>query len=214
MKPEEQAEIKIWDWLNKRSDKIKEIYFNRKNKINAPIFQTKGNNKKPDFILLIDNGCNGEYAAVEVKPIGRSRTIYDAGKIIDYYKNYINGKTKYYINKKEIKINHFAIATDNSEEGFLFKKQYEDKVKENKGYLVRLGLLPKYEHIGTMRFLRKLWSDFDRERKLLNITKTKSPSLGILMSNPQIDNKPHLLTVIYVDWLNKKPGWGQRFIKL
>ena len=34
MKPEEEAEIILWDWLKTKSQYVEEIYFNRKNKLN------------------------------------------------------------------------------------------------------------------------------------------------------------------------------------
>ena len=89
MNKEEEVEIILWDWLKTKSKFVKEIYFNRKNKINAPTFQTKGLNKKPDLIILFNRNYGDEYIAVEVKATTKSRNIYDGVKILNYYKNYI-----------------------------------------------------------------------------------------------------------------------------
>jgi len=34
MKPEEKAEIILWDWLKTKGTYIEEVYFNRKNELN------------------------------------------------------------------------------------------------------------------------------------------------------------------------------------
>ncbi len=85
MKPEEQAEIILWDWFKTKSKNIEEVYFNRKNKIKAPIFKTEGINKKPDLILKINDGYKIQYYAIEVKSSNNSKNILQASKILDKY---------------------------------------------------------------------------------------------------------------------------------
>jgi len=51
---EKEAEIILWQWL-KNCPNVFEVYFNRKNENNSPIFKVKGESKEiPDLILA----CN------------------------------------------------------------------------------------------------------------------------------------------------------------
>jgi len=222
LKPEEQAEIILFKWL-KKGEFIKEIYFNRKNKINAPLFTTCGVNQKPDLLIKFNLGYVDEYIAVEVKSIKKSRDIYDANKILVYYENFFNGSTKYYVDSKEIKINHFAIATDNSIKGHLFHEKiekviidnFEESADEWRKINSKLKLIPRFEFQDTYRFIRSLWANWRLLRKKLKlIPGIKAPSIGILISEPKGIQNPHLFTMIYVDWLNKKHSWKQRFWRL
>jgi len=215
VKPEEKVEIKIWDWLIKDGEYIKQIYFNRKNKINAPIFHTKGINKKPDFLIEFDRGYNDEIIAVEIKTVGQSKNIYDGGKILDYYENYHNNKTTYYINNKIININHFAIATENSLKGMFFNNEKEIINNENGNNIwtktnSQLKLIPKYEYRRTRDYLRNLWANWRLLKKRVKIQ--NGSSIGIII---KYENSPILFTMKYVDWLNnKKASWRQRFWRL
>ena len=104
MNPEEESEIVLWDWLKTKGINVKEVYFNRINKLNAPTFQTSGLNKKPDFIVKIDRGYGTEFIAIEIKNTKNSRNVHDSGKILLYYENFILKKTKYLIDGKEIEV--------------------------------------------------------------------------------------------------------------
>ena len=115
LKKESKAEIILWEWLTTKGISVKSIYFNKKtNIVLAPYFQTKGLHKKPDLLIEIDGYFGKKYIAVEVKTSDHNREIHDAGKIMDYYKNYVFNKTKYLINGEEVVISHFVIATENS----------------------------------------------------------------------------------------------------
>ena len=211
MKPEAIVKIKLWNWLKTEAEFIEEIYFNRKNSLNAPTFQTKGINKKPDFILKINKGYGINYCAIEIKNSSKSKNILDAGKILDvYYINYIHNKTKYYINKEKININHFVVASENSMNGFLFKDEtiVDNSKSENKGklYAIKNKLIPRYEGEKTYQFIRTLWNNLNR----IKIGFTKC-SLGILIGDKNNYFCPKIMVKIYVDWLNKKPTWQQRF---
>jgi len=212
---EQDVEIKLWDWLIKNNSFIKQIYFNRKNKINIPTFQTKGINKKPDFLIDLDRGYGSKFIAIEIKTIKKSKDIYDASKILDYYKNYLLSKTKYYINNKEIKINHFAIATENSPIGRLFKEDniiVDNENREDEWAKInsQLKLIPRYEYMKTRDFLRNLWASWRRLRKELLFQ--EAPSIGIIIN---YENVPILFTMIYVNWLKtKRARWGQRFWRI
>jgi len=219
MKPEEQAETILWDWLKTKGDYVKDVYFNRKNELNAPTFKTRGVNKKPDFLVEFDRGYGKEYIALEIKNSESSRDVHDSGKILMYYENYISGITKYFIKNNEIKINHFCVATENSKEGYLFKEKDEllknvDSEDEWRKINAKLNLIPEFEYIRTSDFQRRLWAEWRNLKKRLNIEKQKLPSIGIIISNPKKLKSPYLFTMIYIDWLNKKSGWGQRFWRI
>ena len=69
MNAEAKAEIIIYSWLR---SKVKEIYFNRKNKINAPVFQIVGNGSKTLTPDLIIHTKDNKYLVIEVKPANKS----------------------------------------------------------------------------------------------------------------------------------------------
>jgi len=220
MKPEEKAEIILWDWLTTKGKDTKEIYLNRKNELNGT-FSVKGTHgKKPDLVIKIDKGFGIEYIAVEVKSSKRGKDVYDACKILDYYEDYYLGKAKYFIGEEEIKISHFAIATNESINGHLLKDErekfdnYQDQENlEFKKQLVDNGCYPQIEFYATGLYLRMLWTNWRRSRKKLDFT--KAPSIGILMTDLRNDLKePYIFTMVYCDWLDKKPSWGQRFWRL
>ncbi len=221
MKPEEGVEIIIQNWLRTKSKTVIEIYFNRKNKINAPLFQTSGMNKKPDFVIKIDRGYGMEYIALEIKNATSPRSVLDSGKILDYYENYYLNKTKYLIDQQEIKINHFAVATQNSLKGHLFnwEKEIENNVDHQNDVWRKISakykLEPEYEYKETSRFQRTLWNQFKRLRQKLDIK--KGASLGIIHSEILRDGSskeiPHLFIMNFNEHL-KKPKWGARFWKL
>lgn len=220
IKPERQTEIILWDWLKTRSETVKRIFFNSKNEISAMTFTVRGTQKKPDLLVEIDRGYGLEYIAVEVKTSEDSRAIHDANKIQDYYMDYVTKRTTYYIDNITIKINHFAIATENSLKGFLFegedKLAIKDNTTESESHRIvsaSYGLIPKKEYSRTCDFVRSLWSSWRRSCKV-NLDNEK-PSIGIIISNPRADPNPYLFTMIYVDWLkDKKSKWGQRFLRL
>lgn len=222
MKPEEEAEIILWDWLKIKSkpNSVEEIYFNRKNKVNAPTFQTSGINKKPDVLIKFNRGFGNEYIAVEIKNALTSKSVLDAGKILDYYENYLLNKTKYLIDKREIKINHFVIATQNSIKGHLFK--FEDKIISNcnnedqwRKTNAKYHLEPQYEYNETSRFQRNLWNQFARLRKKYNIKECASVGIIISEINKEgiTNNNPYLFIMNYNKHL-KKRKWGSRWWKI
>ena len=228
MKPEEEVEIILWDWLKTRSENVQEVYFNRRNKLNWKVFTTSELNKKPDLIVKISEG----FIAIEVKNGGVNRNIFNSFKILNiYYKNFTNGKTKYFIDNKEIKIDYFVVATQFSRFGKIF---YDDtKIIDNidKGQndawrkmSAKSKTLPRCEYEKTRNFLRMLWSLF-RDFRNKNDSNIK-PGLGILISDIIIDfspqelkiksgmiGKPMIEIINWKYWL-KKPQWGQNIIKI
>ncbi len=216
MRKEREVEIKLHNWLKEKSSFIRGIYFNSKNELDCSAFITRGRINKPDLIIKIDRGFGVEYIAIEVKTSESDRNVLDSGKILDYYSDYISNQTKYYIDCEEIKIKYFLIATENSINGYLFKNEsniinnltYKEQTKQ----LAELGILPSMEYERTRQFVRDLIATFCRFRKK-NEMKMK-PSLGILTSDFWKDKSPFIFVLSYIDYLNKKPKWSQRFIKL
>ena len=211
MKKEEKVEILLWDWLKTHSLHIEEIYFNRKNKLNWFKFKVKGIQKKPDLIIKI---YGRGYCVVEVKDCSKSKNVLGGNKIIDtYFKNYIEKKTKYYINDKEIKINYFVIATQSSLKGYLFKNEdisdNSSNIQSRSKYLAatKYKIIPTKEGNRTFEFVRMLWHDYGKIRKNYK----EKCGVGILIGNITNNLKPYLMITDYDE--NKK-RWGQRFLRL
>lgn len=216
---EEESEIILDKWLKENGESIKEVYFNRKNKINSPTFQTQGVNKKPDLIIEILSKYNGiQYIAVEVKTSQVSKNIHDSSKIIDYYENYVLGNTKYFINNSEIKISYFLVATESSPKGKLFFDDSELKDNLNtpndqwRVWCAQHKFLPRYEYNRTNDFTRNLWSQWRRLKLKIKKEHEYLPAIGILISEPLGIEKPHIQIQIWKDWLiDKKAQWRQTF---
>ncbi len=209
IKPEEKIEIQLWDWLINKGDHVDSVFFNRKNKINAKIFHTKGINKKPDMIIKFNRGFGNKYAVIEVKNNKKSKNVLDSGKILDvYYKNYVEGKTKYLDDEYHpIKIDHFVVASQSSPKGYIFDDEKFKYAKDNKNKskrdVAKMKMIPKKEGEQSHQFIRDLMARQGR----MNLDK-KKPSIGLLISNEGI---PSLFLKTYVTWLNKKNGWSQRW---
>ncbi len=210
MKPEEGAELILWDWLRTQT----KVYFNRVNKADEEIFVPVGIKKIPDLLIKIKDFYGIKYYAIEVKDNSSSINVRKASKIIDiYYKNYIEKKTKYLVEGKEIKISGFLISTQNSPKGYLFKKEeirnnLEDK--KNKGKLIvaeKYKTIPLKEGNRTHDFVRGLW---DAYGKIRNNYEEKC-DLGILIGNSEDDFSPWLQITNYN---KKRKGWGQKWWKI
>lgn len=214
MKPEEKAEIILWDWLKTKSYSIEEVYFNRKNKLGAPIFTTKGINKKPDLIIKINNSFEEKFYAIEVKSSDNSKNILQASKIIDkYFKNYIEKKTTYIIQGKKIKLNGFLIATDKSPEGHLFKKEdwihntNKEEGESKYNAAVKYKIIPKREGNRTFEIVRILWEFYGKIRNDFE----EKLDLGILIGNFEDNFNPHIMITNYY---KKNKRWTQRWWKI
>lgn len=214
MKPEVKTEIVLWNWLKTESEFTKEIYFNRKNIISAPIFKIIGVMEKPDFILKIDNGYGIKYAVLEIKDSSSSLNVLKGSKVIDkYFKNYIEKKTEYLIDNKKININYFLIATQSSVKGHLFKKEkiisnLEDKESESKyAAASKYKIIPINEGHRTFEYVRILWDTYG---KIRNNYEEKC-GLGILMGNSEDNFTPWIMIT---DYYEKKKRWSQRWWKI
>jgi hypothetical protein len=207
MKSEEKAEIILWDWLITKNDGIKKIYFNRKNQIGWKTFKVKGCQEKPDFILDTEKG----YIAIEIKSSEKSKSILQSDKIIDYFKNYSENKTEYYVEDQKIKIKYFLVASDNSPKGFLFENEtFIDNLNstsKSKSYVASLGLIPKQEGNRTFEFVRILWNSYGKIRSAYE----EKCGLGILIADLNENNYPKMMITTYYE---DKKRWVQRFWRL
>lgn len=186
MRKERCIEIALWDWFKTKSKNVEEVYFNSKNEVNAPVFKVKGVRKIPDLIIKIWDNINKElsYMAIEVKDASISKNIRDGRKIYEKYLiNHFENKTKYFIDNKEIKINHFAIATQYSPGGKLFKKENIEFNKKVIGKYFANIILPKFEGIRTKENYRTMLSSYSEYRKKNKLTGKNMPSLGIIISD-------------------------------
>jgi len=215
IKPEAKAEIILWDWLRNYG----EVYFNRKNLINCPIFRTEGETKEiPDLLLIITLFGKEEAIAIEVKDGDKGANIRPADKAWkQYLVNYYLGKTKYFIDSKEIKINRFLVATQFSPMGKLFNK---DMIQENGTELEGKGWLgkcvPKVEYVRSKDFGRQILKDYSEWRKENNVK--ESPSLGWITSdvlfNYSVEELKTLTTfgkplIQGISWNTKLNRWSQ-----
>lgn len=208
-KPEEKAEIILWDWLKTKGIAVIDVYFNRANKVGWKTFSVKGIQRKPDFIIEIDNGYGREYIAVEVKSSNNSKDILDAHKIIDYWGRYVKKETAYYIKEQSIKIKHFVIATDNSPKGYLFDDEtlldnLADTSSKSKHYIASIGLIPRFEGNRTFEFVRFLWNLYGKVR----INFEEKCGLGILIADVDKGFVPKLMITTYYE---VKKRWSQRW---
>jgi len=186
MNSEREVEIKLWDWIKTKSYNVKEIFFNSINEVNAPIFKVRGNKKIPDLLILFLNPYTNEkqYMAVEVKDATNSINVRNGRKIYDIYlKNYIKGKTKYFIDNQEIKISHFAIATQYSECGHLKKNEKLEFNEKVRGKSFGNKNVPFFEFISTKEIYRGMLSSYSQYRKSNKLISVPLPSLGILISD-------------------------------
>lgn len=213
MKPEEEAEILLWDWIITSKDKnVQEIYFNRENKLGWKKFRVQGESKKiPDFILKINNGYGIKYYAIEVKSSEKSKSILNATKILDIYlKNYLDKKTRYFIEDNEIYLSGFLIATDKSPEGYLFKREewIDNTLKEDGeskfNASTKYKIIPLKEGNRTFEFIRGLWNEYSKFRNNYE----QKLDVGIIIGNERI---PYMMITSYYI---KNKRWTQRYWKL
>lgn len=206
LKPEQKAEIILWDWLRNYGD----VYFNRENVIKCKIFRVEGDNREiPDFIFKTTIFNKQEYIAIEIKDGDRSSNVRDGNKIFSkYLLNYYNKKTKYFIEDKEIKISRFFIATQYSVDGHLFGTG--DDIVSNDCAIENNWngrIVPQYEYSRTKDYGRNLLHDYSMWRKENKIKQCYS--LGWIISSK--DEKPLLQGISFNEKLNK---WSQSLIEL
>lgn len=211
IKPEEKAELILWDWLKTLGLNVNEVYFNRINKLNAPKFKVKGKIKEIPDLLVSINGLKGEeFIVIEVKDNKKSMNVQGSQKILRYYENYFLNNTFYFIDNKKVQVDYFLTATNDSPNGFLFKDEelgfFQDNKKDH-SQLLKYSMFPRYEYQRTHDFMRSLTSNFKELRKKINI-KNKAPAIGILISNPRIDSFPYMQIIKYTN------SWRQKFWRI
>jgi len=197
--PEKKVEIILWDWIIRHSKHVEKIYFNNsKNLIGLDNFKVKGKVKKiPDLLIKFNQGYGTEFIAVEVKDNSKNKNIRDSIKIIDYYINYITRNSKYIIENKEIKINHFVVASQGCIDGMIYNEK-QNLIIKNHGWQTKYKQEPFFEYQRTRDFVRTLWASFKIIREKYNLKKNNSaPSIGIIIDELNEDStvnfKPHLM---------------------
>lgn len=211
MKPEEKAEIILWDWLR---TKTKAIYFNRVNIINAPTFQVKSIEKKakcPDMIIL-DNW--GNYYVLEIKPANESRKL-QQGKnqlLKNYWAPYVSKETNYYINDKEIEISAFLFTTENAVKGYLFPdpETLLDNLDKNtkKEMVLKFKNIPRYEYNRTYDLTRSMFSQLRQFRETNSELILRHSGYGVLTANYET-KEPYMFCIKFYN-----ERWGQHYWKL
>jgi len=198
MKPEEKAEIVIYNALRPL---VNEIYFNRKNKLNCPIFKCSGS-KTPDLILKTRNN---KYIVLEVKPAINSRNLQQGvNQLFDrYYLRYSMNQVKYFIDNKVIIIDHFAIISDCMiTKGHLFrnKELLVDNLKECSQHksdsILKYKIMPRYEYSRTYDIIRSLFATFREFRLKKPELLLNKAGLGIIMKDYET-KKFMLFTMCY-----------------
>jgi len=184
IKPETKTEIKLADWFYQNNILV---WHNRKIKElqNTNIFKTVSKtNKKPDMVIY--SNLIKKYIALEIKDATKSKSVLEAGKIINYQNDYKNKKTFYYIDRNEIQIDSFLIATNFSRYGKLFDEDeivFPSDEKFRKLNRIR-KLEPSKEYIKSKQFLRNLWATWKTNGR------TKEDlGIGILLSSALEDDE-------------------------
>lgn len=214
MKPERTVEIILWDWLRQNQGDVEEVYFNSTNELGWKKFRVEGLQQKPDLIIQINKGYGSKFFAVEVKNGEDSLNVLKGWKIVNiYFKNYIEEKTKYFIEDKQIEIDTFLIATQFSLKGYLFKDESiidnlsEPEKKSKFTAANKYKIIPRKEGHRTFEFIRFLWRTYAEIRNNYN----KKVGLGILIADSEQEYKPSIMITYYNI---KTKRWSQRWWRL
>ena len=144
-------------------------------------FTTKLSQRKPDIIIY--SVQLDQYIAIEVKSGDDKNAIRNGVKILDYWKDYVDGKIKYYIKTTEIKISSFCFATLGAMNGKVFLDDdnpldsYNDPKTHWKLTQLKWKLEPRWEYPRAKEYLRLLWANWKRIRG-----KNQS-GVGVILSN-------------------------------
>ncbi len=227
MNPEREVEIKLWDWFITSGDGIDKIFFNSKNEIGCDTFSVSGNIRtKPDLLIRFVNPYNKkiQYMAVEVKDASKSGNVRSGKKVFEEYLiNYINGDTKYFVENIEVQIVHFAIATQFSQQGKLYKHEVLVCNESMRGKVMR-NVVPNFEFSQTKELHRAMVHSFSKYRKDGKLDKKETPSIGVIVSDIlmkfdkteiELQNcmigKPVYQSVVFND---KNMRWSQCMMKM
>lgn len=179
-------------------------------------FTTKKTQKKPD--LIIYSKKINQFIALEVKKGNVKREVYDAGKILEYYKDYVNNDIEYYIGNNKINISSFAVATIFSMFGRLFESeelQKKEELDEWNKLNKHKKIEPLNEYRSSREYLRNLWSQWRKFRE-----KKDLPGLGIIVCDDLNREKPldipdaPILFDQQRELINNKKKWKVRQKKL
>lgn len=216
MKPEQQTEILLYGWLK---PKVKEIYFNQKNLLDAPVFKVKGLNYRrvPDFIVHTNQN---KFIAIEIKPTSKDNSKVNEGQMQlfdDQYVNYIKGELQFFINGEEIEINTFLLATDHSKDSSLFNlKDGHDNLRDNlkdadqhrAACILKYKTMPRFEYVRTHDLVRNLFKTHKQFLKRNIELVKKEAGLGILMADYETKEPFIYIKQKYND------RWGQHYWNL
>lgn len=196
MKPETLAKIELSTWLFRFGN---EVFWEKKNEF-FPVFNVTGVQKKPDLLVKTSGK---RLCAIEVKPATSFGNVTSSMKIIDYYKNYVQNNTSYYIGAEQQTITDFLIATELSVNGHLFKNEsvrgVANWIRRDMNVLnSRKKCLNEFEQ--TFAFVRTLW-----KMPVFRIVRHKDVSLGVLIANSSGAPARQVMTS------NKNGQWVQNF---
>ena len=158
IKNEKDTMLVLSNWLSNFNIKI---WWNQKNDHNFPLFTTKGS-KRSDLLMY----ANKKYYVIECKQADQKKKIYDA---FFQLLNYSIDDTVYQIDNKQIKIDGYLLATENSINGHLFDVKYDilmtgSDFSEQRLWAIKDGQIPMCEHSMTEMICRLLWrgiSEYD-----------------------------------------------------
>jgi len=197
-------------WLNEGSNK----------------FQTKLSQKKPDMIIYSDR--LNQYIAIEVKPGDNKTAISNGFKILDYWKEYVDGDIQYFIENEEIKISSFCFATIGAMNGKIYlddnilKDSVANAKTEWQKCQVKHGLEPRFEYAESKKYIRNVWGAW--RTRAYNRKKEYQPGVGVILADilnsPSIDSTQlHITHPLLFDmqWrmaFRDKMQWRQKNFRL
>jgi len=160
--PEDQVRLTLSRWLTQHGARV---YWDRSHSYGYNTF-SPGQQARPD--LLIEGQFNR--FAVEVKVGNDSSDIHDAlPQIVNYWESVVDGETNYTVDGKEIDIDGFLLATENSPFGRLYRAEGESDVLrtetgDGRRIAVENGHLPERESNASERIIRAVWR-FAKDRR-------------------------------------------------
>jgi len=189
-------------------------------------FTTKLSQKKPD--LIIYSIQLNQYIAIEVKPGDNKTEIANGFKILDYWKDYVDEKIKYFIGKNQIKISSFCFATIGCMNGKIYlddnilKDSIANAKTEWQKCQVKHRLEPRFEYAESKKYLRNVWGAW--RTRAYNRKKEYQPGIGVILAdilnNPSVDAENLYIThplLFDMQWrlsFRNKKQWRQNNILL
>lgn len=203
-------ETKIFEvlsgWLSKCGF---EVYWNRKNSLGYGTFGTEGK-RKPDLFLRRRENPNWYNTILEVKPGDSDFQIRAGIKILEYWQDYAENKTEYFVLGERVYPKYFLLATDWSLMGRLFSSDDLFKPVNSEGsrkVAIGYGMIPQQEYIQTFNFVRQLWAIW---RDVYN--RHPGTALGVLLSD-QLNGGLGRPAFMYEIFDSEKGRWIQRWRK-